>query len=182
MNAAKTRSSLFIRKLTYSALCLALAIVLPFLTRDRFRRSAQCSAPCTFRRFSADSSAGWQYGAVVGFVSPLLRMLMFGMPPVYVAIAMAFELAVYGAISGLLYRAFPKKVTSIYLSLLTAMIAGRLIWGAVKFVMAGIQHTEFSFALFLSGAVTTAIPGIILQIVLIPVLVMVAEKAKLVLE
>lgn len=181
MNAAKTRSSIIIRKLTYSALCLALAIVLPFLT-GQIPQFGSMLCPMHIPALLCGFLCGWQYGAIVGFVSPLLRTLIFIMPPVYVAIAMAFELAVYGAISGLLYRIFPRKVTSIYLSLLTAMIAGRLVWGAVKFVMAGIQHTEFSFALFLSGAVTTAIPGIILQIVLIPVLVMVAEKAKLVLE
>lgn len=128
MNAAKTRSSLFIRKLTYSALCLALAIVLPFLT-GQIPQIGSMLCPMHIPALLCGFLCGWQYGAVVGFVSPLLRMLMFGMPPVYVAIAMAFELAVYGAISGLLYRAFPKNVASIYLSLLTAMIAGQTCLG-----------------------------------------------------
>ena len=92
MNAAKTRSSLFIRKLTYSALCLALAIVLPFLT-GQIPQIGSMLCPMHIPALLCGFLCGWQYGAVVGFVSPLLRMLMFGMPPVYVAIAMAFELA-----------------------------------------------------------------------------------------
>ena len=178
---AKTASSIIVRKLTYSALCLALALLLPFLT-GQIPQIGSMLCPMHLPVLLCGFLCGRQYGAVVGFIAPLLRLVMFGMPPFYVAIAMAFEMAVYGAVSGLLYRAFPRNITGIYLSLLTAMITGRLVWGAVKFVMAGFQHTEFSFALFISGAVTGSIPGIILQLVLVPLLVAAAEKAKLVLD
>ena len=110
---------------------------------------------------------------------PLLRSMIFGMPPVWVAIAMAFEMATYGAIAGLLYRKLPKTGWRIYASLISAMVAGRLVWGLVKFLLAGLQGTEFSLALFLSGAVTTAIPGIILQLILIPILVVVMERTNM---
>ena len=95
---------------------------------------------------------------------------------------MAFELAVYGAVSGLLYRALPKKTASIYVSLIAAMVAGRLVWGAVRYLLAGLAHSAFTPALFLTGAVTTALPGILLHIVLIPVLVMAMQKARLILD
>ena len=74
---------------------------------------------------------GWQYGAVVGFVAPLLRSVLFGMPPMYpVAIAMAFELLTYGLVIGLVYRRLAKKgLAGVYAALLTAMAAGRLVWG-----------------------------------------------------
>ena len=81
-----------------------------------------------------------------------------------------------------MYRALPRKKWCIYLSLITAMVAGRIVWGGVQFALAGLRGTEFSLSLFMAGAVTTAIPGIILQLVLIPVLVMMMEKAHLVLE
>ncbi len=178
---AKTLQSIVIRKITYSALCLALALLLPFLT-GQIPQIGSMLCPMHLPVLLCGFLCGWQYGAVIGFVSPLLRLVMFGMPPFYVAIAMAFEMAVYGAVSGLLYRAFTRNIMGIYLSLLTAMIAGRLVWGAVKFVLAGFQNTEFSFALFISGAVTGAIPGIILQLILVPLLVAAAEKAKLVLD
>ena len=65
---------------------------------------------------------------------------------------------------------------------ISAMVAGRLVWGLVKFLLAGLQGTEFSLALFLSGAVTTAIPGIILQLILIPILVVVMERTNMALD
>ena len=92
---------------------------------------------------------------------------------------MAFELAAYGAVTGLMHRILPRKKAYIYVSLLTAMIIGRLIWGAAMFTCLGLSGGSFTFAAFLAGAVTNAIPGIIIQIVLIPVLVMVLGKTKI---
>ncbi|MFR5405676.1 MAG: ECF transporter S component [Oscillibacter sp.] len=69
-------------------------------------------------------------GLAVGFISPLLRS-MSGMPPIWIAIPMAFEMATYGAIAGLLYRKLPKTGWRIYASLISAMVAGRLVWGLV---------------------------------------------------
>lgn len=177
----KQNSNKAVRRLTYSALCLALALVLPFLT-GQIPEIGSMLCPMHLPVILCGFLCGWQYGAVVGAISPILRMVLFAMPPVYVAIPMMFELAVYGIVSGLVYRLLPKKMSTIYTSLLLAMVSGRLVWGVVKFAMAGLNHTEFSLAIFLSGAVTTAIPGIVLQIILIPILVAAAEKAGLVLN
>ena len=99
------------------------------------------------------------------------------------AVAMAFELAVYGAVAGLLYRVLPKRTGCIYVALIAAMVAGRLVWGAARYLLAGLEHSAFTPALFfLAGAVTTALPGILLHIVLIPVLVMAMQKARLILN
>jgi len=123
---------------------------------------------------------GWPWGLAVGFIAPLFRSLTLGMPPFFPkAVCMAFELAAYGAISGLMHRILPRKKPYIYASLLTAMILGRLVWGATMFVCMGVNGGSFTFAAFLAGAVTNAIPGIILQIVLIPVLVMVLDRPRL---
>ena len=62
------------------------------------------------------------------------------------------------------------------------MVAGRLVWGAARYLLAGLEHSAFTPALFLAGAVTTALPGILLHIVLIPVLVMAMQKARLILN
>ena len=123
---------------------------------------------------------GWPWGLAVGFIAPLLRSVIFGMPPMIpTALAMAFELATYGALAGFLYRKFPKTIPGIYASLLIAMICGRLVWGVVRLILAGVQGNGFTFAMFLSGAITTAIPGIIAQLVLIPAIVYAMEKAGL---
>ena len=119
----------------------------------------------------------------VGFISPLLRSIVFGMPSLFPeAVAMAFEMGVYGAAAGFLYHILPKKNWSIYAALLIAMTVGRFAWGGVHYLIAGLQNTEFTLALLLAGAVTTAIPGIILHIVLIPMLVMTLKRLNLVLN
>ena len=170
------------RKLTYSALYLAIALALPFITGQIPEIGAMLS-PMHIPVLLCGFVCGWQWGMAVGLIAPMLRSVLFGMPTMYpAAIAMTPELAVYGAVSGLLYRLLPKKVWSIYVSLIVAMIAGRLVWGAARFLLAGLSGTEFPLSAFFAGAVLNAIPGIILHIVLIPILVMVLEKAKLTLN
>ena len=124
---------------------------------------------------------GWPWGLVVGCVAPLLRSLLTGgFPPLYpTAVCMAFELATYGVASGLLYRLLPKKKPNIYCSLLAAMLIGRFVWGVAMFVCLGIVGGGFTFAAFLAGAFTNALPGIAAQIVLVPILVMVLDNPKI---
>ena len=177
---ATARTASPVRKLTYSALFLALAMVLPFLT-GQIPEIGSMLCPMHLPALLCGFMCGWPWGLAVGFISPLLRS-MSGMPPIWIAIPMAFEMATYGAIAGLLYRRLPKTGWRIYASLISAMVAGRLVWGLVKFLLAGLQGTEFSLALFLSGAVTTAIPGIILQLILIPILVVVMERTNMALD
>ena len=176
----KSASSLRVRKLTYSALFLALALLLPFLT-SQVPQFGSMLCPMHIPALLCGFVCGWGWGLAVGFIAPLLRSVIFGMPPMFpTAFSMAFELAAYGAAAGLLYRALPKKTLNIYLSLILSMLIGRLVWGAVRFILAGLTTSTFSFAAFVSGAFTTAIPGIILHIILIPVLVIAMEKARLI--
>ena len=176
----KTKSNLYVRKIVYSALFLALAMVLPFLTGQIPEIGAALS-PMHIPAILCGFICGWPWGLAVGFISPIMRSLITGgMPPMMPkAIGMAFEIATYGAVSGLLYKLLPRKPWSVYVSLITAMIAGRAVWGVVRFALAGLQHSTFPFSAFLAGAVLDAVPGIILHIVLIPIIVMVLEKAKL---
>ena len=183
MNNAATataRTASPVRKLTYSALFLALAMVLPFLT-GQIPEIGSMLCPMHLPALLCGFMCGWPWGLAVGFLSPLLRS-MFGMPPIWVAIPMAFEMATYGAVSGRLYRKLNGRGGRIYLSLITAMLAGRLVWGLVQFLLAGLRSTTFNLTMFLSGAVTMALPGIILQLVLIPVLVVVMERTRIVLD
>lgn len=185
MNCVNTNKSengsLYVRKLTYSALCLAMALVLPFLT-GQIPEIGSMLCPMHIPALLCGFLCGWPWGLGMGFAAPLLRNMIFGMPPMPTALSMAFELATYGAVAGLLYRLLPKKTGNTYISLVGAMIAGRVVWGAVQYVIFGLRGTTFTAAAFLAGAVTTAIPGIILQLVLIPPLVMVLRKTKLMLN
>lgn len=172
-------TSLQIRKLTYAALFLALALVLPFLT-GQIPQIGSALSPMHIPVLLCGFLVGWPWGLAVGFIAPLLRSVIFGMPVMVPgAVAMAFELAVYGLVSGILYRLLPKKKWSIYVTLIVAMLAGRVVWGIARLIIAGLSGNSFTWALFLAGAFTNAVPGIILHIILIPVIVMVLERTGL---
>lgn len=165
--------------LALAAMFLALAYVMPFLT-GQIQQIGNMLCPMHIPVILCGFICGGPWGLIVGFIAPFLRSFTLGMPPMYpVAFAMAFELAAYGLMSGVLYRVFPKKKGYIYCSLIISMIIGRLIWGVVQFACAGLDPSKFGFAAFWAGAVANAIPGIILQIVIIPVVVMLLEKTKL---
>ena len=172
-------NSLKVRKITYAALYLTLALLLPLVT-GQIPEIGAMLCPMHIPALLCGFMCGWQWGLAVGFVAPLLRSVLFGMPVMFpTAIAMAFELAVYGGMAGLLYSRLPRKKWMIYAALLISMIAGRVVWGAVQALLAGLSGNSFTWTLFLTGAVINAIPGIIMQLALIPVLVVTMDKAGL---
>ncbi|MBQ9268808.1 MAG: ECF transporter S component [Oscillospiraceae bacterium] len=167
-------------KLVYAAVCLALAMVLPLLI-GQIPQIGQALSPMHIPVLLCGFLCGWPYGLAVGFIAPLLRFAIFGMPPIMpTGVAMAFELATYGCLTGLLYHLLPKKIPSIYVTLIAAMIGGRIVWGIARFVLAGLTASEFPMAAFIAGAVTNAIPGIILHIVLVPAIVIAMQRAKII--
>jgi hypothetical protein len=112
---------------------------------------------------------------------PVFRSMLFGMPPMLpTAVAMAFELAAYGCVSGLLYKLLPRKNIFIFVSMIISMICGRIIWGIVSFSLYGLSGTAFTWELFLAGAFLNAIPGIVIQIIIIPIIIIALSRAKLI--
>ena len=165
-------------KMILAAMFLALAYVMPFLT-GQIPEVGSMLCPMHLPVLLCGFICGPVWGAVVGVVAPLFRSLTLGMPPLFpTAVCMALELAAYGAVAGFMHKLLPRKKLYIYCSLLTAMVVGRLIWGAAMFVCMGIKGGSFTFAAFLSGALLNAIPGIIVQIILIPLLVMILDNPK----
>ena len=165
-----------LRNLILSAMFLALAFVLPFLT-GQIPQIGAMLLPMHLPVLLCGFFCGAPWGLVVGFVAPLFRSVIFGMPPMFpTALCMAFELAAYGFFSGLLYRRLPRSRSSVYVSLIAAMVLGRIIWGLMMMLCMGIKGSAFGLAAFISGAITGAIPGIILQLLLIPILVIALEK------
>lgn len=158
---------------------LALALVLPLLT-GQVPQIGQMLCPMHIPVLLCGFICGAPWGAAVGFVAPLLRFLLFGMPPIIpTGIAMAFELAVYGFASGALYKFFPKKNAYIYLELIVSMIIGRVVWGLATLTVMGLQDGKFGLAEFWAGAVSGALPGIVLQIVIVPMLIIAFKRTKL---
>lgn len=164
-------------QLIISAVCLALCMVLPFLT-GQIPQIGSALSPMHLPVLLCGFLCGPVYALAVGAAAPQLRFALFGMPPIFpTGVAMCFELAAYGVISSLMYRRLPRKKLSIYAALLIAMVGGRIVWGLVRWLIAGLAGSSFTFTMFLSGALLKAVPGIIVQIVLIPLLVMAIERA-----
>lgn len=164
------------KNMVIAALCLALCMVLPFLT-GQVPQVGSMLCPMHFPVLVCGFVCGPVYGAIVGFVAPLLRYMVFGMPQLLpTGLAMCFELAVYGAVSGVLYKLFPKQKQYVYVSLIAAMLAGRVCWGIVRVILTSAGQYAFTWEAFMAGAFLNAVPGIILQIVIVPVIVFAVEK------
>lgn len=165
-----------IRKLTLSAMFLAMAFVMPFLT-GQIPQVGSMLCPMHIPVLLCGFFCGAPCGLAVGVIAPILRSFVLGMPPMFpAAICMAFELAVYGLMAGFLHSRLPAKKGAVYLSLLGAMVAGRVVWGIVMLACVGFDITQFGWNAFVAGAFINAVPGIILQLVLIPVLVITLER------
>ena len=161
-----------------SALFMALGIIMPFLT-GQIPGIGSMLLPMHLPVLVCGYVCGWRYGLITGAIVPVLRSILFGMPPMMpTAVCMAFELGTYGAVVGILYRKLPKTTWSLYVSLIGAMAAGRLVWGIAGIVFYGLSGNAFSVSIFLSGAFFNAVPGIILQIVLIPAIIMALKRTK----
>lgn len=167
------------RNLVFAGAFIALGIVLPFFT-GQIPQIGSMLLPMHIPVLLCGFICGWPLGLIVGIVTPLLRSALFGMPPLFpTALAMAFELAAYGALSGLFYWKLRKKVSTVYLSLILSMIGGRIVWGIVSMILSTIAGTLFTWQIFAGGAVLNAVPGIILQLVVIPPVVLALKRTHL---
>ena len=170
------RASGIVRSVTVSGLLLAAGHVLPLLT-GQLKNIVSMLLPMHTPVLLCGLICGWRYGAAVGFILPLFRNLLFSMPPMPGAISMAFEMVVYGLVAGAVSSASRWKcVVSVYKSLIAAMLAGRLVWGAAQYLILGIRGEGFTLEAFLAGAFVNAIPGIILQLIFIPILMLALGK------
>ena len=169
------------KNLTLSALFIALGLVLPFLT-GQLKQLGNAFLPMHLPVFLCGLIVGPVYGLIVGLVLPILRHFLFGMPPLYpTAIAMSFELATYGFVSGFIYKNSRWKcIIALYESLIIAMIAGRVVWGIVTYLLMGFSGNAFTMEAFMAGAFLNAIPGIIFQLIFIPAFMLALHKTGLV--
>lgn len=172
-----------IKKITYCAVLIALGMVLPFLT-GQIPEVGSALSPIHIPALLAGFTVGPVWGAVCSFLLPVLRSAVFSMPPLFPkALAMAFEMAAYAAAGGILWRSFPKKVGFLYLSQISAMLVGRIVYG-VMFALFTVNNPNISygFTAFITGSFVEAVPGIILHLVLVPPVVLALRKARLTVE
>ena len=161
-----------VRDLTLTALFIALGILLPFIT-GQLQSIGSMLLPMHLPVMIGGLILPLGNAAIIGFVTPILRSLLFTMPPLFPkAIAMAFELLTYGVVISLVYNKLGKhNLKNIYIALIIAMIAGRIIWGLVTYLLVGI-----GLEAFISSTIISGIPGIILQLIFVPFIVRLIEK------
>ncbi len=168
-----------INKMVLSAVFLSIGMVLPLLTMQA-KEIGDSLLPMHFPVMLCGLLCGPYYGGFIGLVMPFLRWAVFGMPNIYPqAVWMALELFTYGLVIGLVYRGFKQKsIVGVYISLIVAMLSGRVVWGAAKAVLLGVGGKPFTFSMFVAGGFIDAALGIILQLILIPLIITVLRRIK----
>ena len=170
---------LSVRRLTISAMLLAIGMLLPFLT-GQIQHIGNMLCPMHLPVFICGMVCGPYWGLAVGAVLPVLRSMVFGMPVLMpMAFAMAFELAAYGLVSGLLRKKLSKTLPMLYVSLIAAMLIGRVVWGLASIPLYSFAAKSFGLKLFITNGFINAIPGIILQLIAVPAIVRMLEKSRL---
>lgn len=166
-----------IKKMVLAAMFLSLGFVLPIFT-SQIKEIGDTLLPMHIPVMLCGLICGWKYGLCVGAILPLFRGFVFGMPPIYPnAVWMAIELAAYGFVIGFLYsRMKNKNIGSVYISLVSAMLLGRVAWGIAKAILLGVGGKAFTISMFIVGGFVDAIPGIIIQLVLIPLIMAILNK------
>lgn len=164
------------KHMVLTAMCIALGVVLPIVFHS-IPNAGSIFLPMHIPVLMCGLLCGWPYGFACGIFAPFLSSVITGMPPMGYLPSMLCELATYGLVAGLLAQFVHtrKQIVGIYIQLIGAMIAGRIVCGVLNALI--FSAGKYSFAIFISGAFVKAIPGIIIQIVLLPVIVMVLEKA-----
>lgn len=160
-----------LKKIILAAIFLAIGLVLPFFTMQ-IPEIGKMLCPMHIPILLCGFITGWPYGLLVGFVTPLLRSLLFGMPILMPdACCMAFELAAYGFTAGFLSKRTRKDIRSSYIVLVSAMLIGRLVWGFAATVVYTLLGAGFTWKIFFTVGFVNAVPGILIQLIFIPALV-----------
>lgn len=161
------------KQITYSALFLALGVVIPQIFH-LFGGTGPIFLPMHIPVLLAGFFLGGSSAAFVGIITVLLSAAMTGMPPVPILYFMLVEVAVYGLAAGLAYKKFKLNV---YVSLVLAMVVGRLASGITVFILQQLLGLKVPPIPYIIGSVTTGLPGIVIQLIFIPVIVLSVERA-----
>ena len=168
-----------IKKMVLTGLLIALGLILPMALHS-IPHAAIVLLPMHIPVLLCGIVCGFPFGLACGILTPLLSHLATSMPPAAILPSMVCELAVYGTVSSLLMGLVPVKnrYVKVYISLIGAMLAGRLVFGILNALifMAGNYSTQ----IWITHAFVTALPGIVIQLVLIPALIFAFERARLI--
>ena len=164
------------KKLVSCALCIALGVLLP-MAFHVIPNAGSIFLPMHIPVLICGLFCGWPYGLACGIITPFLSSVMTGMPPAMMLPQMMIELAVYGLVAGLCtqYISMKNEMTKLYASLIIAMLAGRIMNGFVNTCILSTQG--YTLSVFMTASFITCLPGIIIQLIVIPVLVRILNKS-----
>ncbi len=166
------------RNLVLSAMFLALAFIIPLAT-GQVPQINSMLCPMHIPVILCSYICGKKYGLFVGTAAPVLRSVIFGTPLMFpTALAMAFELGAYGIFTGLFYELLPKKNINVYTSFIISKIIGRIFWGISHFFLLGFDTEKYNLSVFWTGGIVNAIPGTVIQLLLIPAIIIVIKNKK----
>lgn len=167
------------KNLILAGLCVALGVALPIAFHS-IPNAGSIFLPMHIPVLLCGLICGPVYGLICGILTPLLSSLITGMPPMAYLPSMLCELAVYGLLAGVLTKLVhtKSKTLNIYFSLLGAMICGRVVFGILNSLI--FKAGEYSMQLWLTGAFVTALPGILIQLIVIPLVILTLQRAKLI--
>lgn len=172
------KTSTPVRRMILAAVCVALCVVLPIAFHS-IPNAGSVILPMHIPVLLCGMIASWPYGLICGLMGPLLSSLLTGMPPAAILPAMMVECAVYGAVSGIMlkFTRTGKTYTDLYIALITAMLAGRVISGIAK---ALIFSPGMAMSAWIASSFITSFPGIVIQLVLLPIVVTTLMKARMI--
>ena len=165
------------KKLVFTAVCAALCVVLPMAFHS-IQNAGTIFLPMHIPVLLCGLMCGWPFGLICGIIGPLLSSLLTGMPPAAMLPSMMVECAAYGCVTGLMMQLVHTKrpVTDLYISMVTAMVAGRVLAGLAKSLIFAPGTAPFAWV---TTSLVAGIPGIVIQLILIPLVIASLTKAKL---
>lgn len=154
-------------------LFLALGVIFPTMFHFIGLTGSKIFLPMHIPVLLCGLVCGWRYGGICGLLVPYLSTLFSGMPPLFpVAVSMSLELAAYGIIAGV-----AGKRTNVFFALIIAMLCGRVVMGLANTLLIGLGG--YGFQIFLTDAFVTCLPGIGIQLAVIPAVVLTLKKLRL---
>lgn len=167
-----------VKKLVFTAVCAALCLVLP-MAFHAIPNAGQVMLPMHIPVLLCGLVCGWPYGLVCGLLGPFLSSVITAMPPAAMLPSMLVECAVYGFVSGVLmkYVRTGRSAADLYISLISAMVAGRI---AAGFAKAWIFTPGISPFAWVTTSLVTGIPGVVLQLAVLPLVVSALSRARLI--
>ena len=168
-----------VKKSIITAVCIALCVVLP-QAFHAIPNAGSIYLPMHIPVLLCGLICGWPYGLLCGLAGPALSALLTGMPPAAVLPGMLVECGVYGLAAGLPMQLLRTKhlYADLYISLAAAMLLGRVVSGIAKALI--FSAGSYSMASWVAGSFVTALPGIVIQLALLPSIVYALMRARLI--